>query len=598
MRFVEVTLTASSNKSISYPNGSFLVKDSNYHLIKQCEVDGYLNYAINYNNNNSLTVFLPTTGHYFIEINFNMNDVTKLELSVNVVDTVNIIDIFSYSPSEQFSINLISNSKKQDKISQFELKQSGNFTISTTNTSQISNGYRFVILKRDTSDSASSFIVLTNLVISADYDCTMNLTEGIYYIGYFALNESNSVSISMVRNLTSYGSEHLVPDPDVLTPCGSQINVEEAKTNIYNRSYRQSNITEGFTRLIYLSSASPSPSRLDYYWYSSDEDTAKITDYGTVLALPIDVSQKTVKVMAVYKNDMSKCYIKEFTVVKDTETYYSDPIVINLNMEVIPLHFSFIDLSDVDAPINMLQYYTWSSTNNVSVDYWGRIYANNNALGSTVSIVGIYNHNPKVRINVSVHIIATPVDVRLVAYDDGSVARNTYFNPTANIISNVRTDDIEMNYYASCSDETLIELLGSCELFFIHTHGWQNGIYTGSGWLESSELTLIDLSNLEMALLMTCNTGDGGYSQTRVNLNIPLNIVERMICCGAETVIGFSDLTYVRDCNIFAVDFAEQTMNNHLSIQNAIDSIDYSGYLENMSSIAVIGGNADNQIWG
>ena len=57
---------------------ALLVKDSNYHLIKQCEVDGYLNYAINYNNNNSLTVFLPTTGHYFIEINFNMNDVTKL----------------------------------------------------------------------------------------------------------------------------------------------------------------------------------------------------------------------------------------------------------------------------------------------------------------------------------------------------------------------------------------------------------------------------------------------------------------------------------------------------------------------------------------
>ena len=71
-----------------------------------------------------------------------------------------------------------------------------------------------------------------------------------------------------------------------------------------------------------------------------------------------------------------------------------------------------------------------------------------------------------------------------------------------------------------------------------------------------------------------------------------------MICCGAETVIGFSDLTYVRDCNIFVVDFAEQTMNNHLSFTNAIDSIDYSGYLENMSSIAVIGGNADNQIWG
>lgn len=38
-------------------------------------------------------------------------------------------------------------------------------------------------------------------------------------------------------------------------------------------------------------------------------------------------------------------------------------------------------------------------------------------------------------------------------------------------------------------------------------------------------------------------------------------------------------------------------MNNHLSVQDAIDSIDYSSYYKNMSSIAVIGGNAENEIW-
>lgn len=405
-RFVEVTLTATSAKNVSYPTGSFVIKDADYHTIKQCEIAGYSNNAINYNNNNSLTVFLPASGYYFIEINYDMTDITKLELSVNVINTSNTINLFNYSSSEQFSINLFTNSNKQDKISQFVLKQSAKFTVSITNSSQMTDGYRFVLLKRETSNVASTFIVVKNEVVSlTQKSYTFSLTEGIYYIGYFALNESNNVTISMTRNLTSYGSSYLVPDPDVRTPCGSQIDVEEADINIYNRSYRQTNITEGFTRLIYLDSLAPSVSRLDYYWYSSNEDVAIITDYGTVLALPINTSQETVKIMAVYKYDMSKCYVKEFVVKNDTSTYSSDPIDIDVNMTVIPTRYTYIDLSDVDVPINILQYYTWSSTSNVSVDGWGRIYAYNSALGTTVEIVGTYNYNPKVKIRVSVYTI-------------------------------------------------------------------------------------------------------------------------------------------------------------------------------------------------
>lgn len=405
-RFVEVTLTATSAKNVSYPTGSFVIKDADYHTIKQCEIAGYSNNAINYNNNNSLTVFLPASGYYFIEINYDMTDITKLELSVNVINTSNTINLFNYSSSEQFSINLFTNSNKQDKISQFVLKQSAKFTVSITNSSQMTDGYRFVLLKRETSNVASTFIVVKNEVVSlTQKSYTFSLTEGIYYIGYFALNESNNVTISMTRNLTSYGSSYLVPDPDVRTPCGSQIDVEEADINIYNRSYRQTNITEGFTRLIYLDSLAPSVSRLDYYWYSSNEDVAIITDYGTVLALPINTSQETVKIMAVYKYDMSKCYVKEFVVKNDSETYYSDPIDIDVSMTVTPTRYTYIDLSNVDVPINMLQYYTWSSTSNVSVDGWGRIYAYNSDLGTTVEIVGTYNYNPKVKIRVSVYTI-------------------------------------------------------------------------------------------------------------------------------------------------------------------------------------------------
>ena len=188
--------------------------------------------------------------------------------------------------------------------------------------------------------------------------------------------------------------------------------------------------------------------------------------------------------------------------------------------------------------------------------------------------------------------------VKLIAVNETDIIRNSFFDDVANIITTVRTNDISSNYYEGIGKDLMIHYLDNSKIVFAHTHGEQNKIYCGSNaWVTSSDLISIDLSNLEIALLMTCNTGVGGYDQSRVTSNSPINIVERMICCGAETVVGFSKITYVDDCNVFAVNFAEQTMNNHLSIQNAINAINYSSYIQDMSSIAVIGGNVDNQIW-
>jgi hypothetical protein len=435
-RFVEVTLTATSDENIFYPTGSFLVRDSDFHLVKQCEISDYSNYAINYNNTNSLTVFLPASGYYFIEVNFDMIGITKLELSVNVVDTTNTIDLFNYSPSEQFYINIFSNSNKQDKISQFVLKQPAKFTISTTNNSQLTNEYRIVLLKRDTTNVASAFTTLKNVVISADYSYTIDLTEGTYYIGYFASNESNSITISMSRILTSYGSDYLVPDPDKDTLCGSQINLEELDINIHNRSYRQSEITEGFTRLIYLSSDSPSSSRLDYFWYSSNTNIAKITDYGTVLALPISSGTEVVKIMAVYKYDMSKTFTKEFTILNDVETYLSNPIDINVNMVIGTLQYTPIDLSNSNVPINMLQYYSWNILSGGSIDIWGGIIAPNESLGTTLNITGVYLYNPKIKIHVDAF-VALPLsgyelEYNTMLWDDEVESNNNCYNYALN----------------------------------------------------------------------------------------------------------------------------------------------------------------------
>lgn len=188
-------------------------------------------------------------------------------------------------------------------------------------------------------------------------------------------------------------------------------------------------------------------------------------------------------------------------------------------------------------------------------------------------------------------------EVRLLAFNDGVHNRQAFFAQTTSIISSVRTTDIFSSYYQDIDCDLMIHYLEYCSLFYIHTHGRQNGFCMGDNYITMSDLISVDLSRIEMALLLTCNTGDGGYDATRVASNSPVNIVERMICCGAETVVGFDAVTYVSDCNLFAVEFTTQTMTNGLSVSSAISAIDCTSYTnKSMSSNAVIGGNANNII--
>ena len=100
-----------------------------------------------------------------------------------------------------------------------------------------------------------------------------------------------------------------------------------------------------------------------------------------------------------------------------------------------------------------------------------------------------------------------------------------------------------------------------------------------------------DLSNLRFALLLTCNGGTGGYSATRVTNGTPVNIVEQLVICGAESVIAFQGKTYVSDCNKFADRFAQKTMQSGKNVYYAARNVDCSDMLLNMSQLAVIGGD-------
>jgi len=152
--------------------------------------------------------------------------------------------------------------------------------------------------------------------------------------------------------------------------------------------------------------------------------------------------------------------------------------------------------------------------------------------------------------------------------------------------------------YSSCSVNSMISYLKNNELFFVHTHGMQTGFKisnTGTQYIGINDLNGQDLSSLKLAILLTCETGKN-FNQIHISNNTPVNIVEKMVICGAETVVGFNDNTYVCDCNMFAIDLTNKLVYEGLSVEEAINSIDYRDYSSNMKNLAVIGGNKANRI--
>lgn len=69
-----------------------------------------------------------------------------------------------------------------------------------------------------------------------------------------------------------------------------------------------------------------------------------------------------------------------------------------------------------------------------------------------------------------------------------------------------------------------------------------------------------------------------------------------MVISGAEIVVGFDDTTMVADCNRFALDMTDKLINDCLSVEEAINSINDISYIKNMADIAVIAGNGSNQL--
>jgi len=193
------------------------------------------------------------------------------------------------------------------------------------------------------------------------------------------------------------------------------------------------------------------------------------------------------------------------------------------------------------------------------------------------------------------------VNFYALKHSDGGL-RSDYFEyakywfrrEDGNAFSNVTTQ-----YAEAWSKEAMIAALQNYNVFFIHTHGNKTAFQIGSNntLLTMWDINEEDFSNLEIALLLTCNTGVD-FDESHITNNSPVNIIEAMVIQGAETVIGFSETTYVDDCNQFAEDFAKQIAFYGLTVEEAIDALQLEFYDKNMKDLAVIAGNPGNALLG
>ena len=138
-----------------------------------------------------------------------------------------------------------------------------------------------------------------------------------------------------------------------------------------------------------------------------------------------------------------------------------------------------------------------------------------------------------------------------------------------------------------------IQHLKNTSVFFTQNHGLKNAlVLENNQYLTSDALRNTDLSNLRLAVLLCCYTGEGGYTSAHITNNQPVNFLEQMVCSGVETVIGFNNELGVETGNDFAEDLAQLLTSTGCSVEDAVNELtkDSYSYIKNM---IVIGGNQD-----
>lgn len=329
-------------------------------------------------------VYLENNQTYYINIdlNYDYNNVYFI-----VSNAVNIdINLFNIQNNNSSYIPVLDGDIKVDYIQKLTLHQRAclEYIINSD------NDILCILIDANNNEVLFPFNNYTNTN-------TFNLSEGTYYIGYLNNTNLDNIEIFLRRIITQSGSNYLITDPGSVWGCGSEVLFN-------NGNFLGNTITVGFTRFIYLNNdlLLESYSRLDYDFYSSNDNIASVSIYGTILAK----SSGSVGIMAVYKQDPSKVFLKQFNVVEDNNTNINIITTYITYERLNNIEYYSIELNDLNSPYPMNTLYNWTiiestEDNNYNISDYGTILLYST---DTIIIEGVYqlNSNVKVRIILTV----------------------------------------------------------------------------------------------------------------------------------------------------------------------------------------------------
>jgi len=368
--------------------------------------------AITYNNENELYVFLPENGYYYLDVVLPKSTYSLINLTIEQVEKNDIN--YQNSLATICFDELFDNKTVTNYFEEIIISHRSKIELDIVTSGAINRNIPIYIFEKyrdpgyESGDNHYHLLLeYTNNITSINRSpvFTVILNPGTYYIGYSDNFDKVQIQFALRRkvntNLNIDGT--LVTDParDQGFPLGSEVTFN-------NGSLLGNTITEGFTRNLYLmveDRLRDPMSRLDYDWYSSNENVAKVTNYGTVLALNVS-ENTTVTIYAINKDDPSIVYKKDFIILKETKT---EQIVIECNMS-----YSYsrengrytLELDFTNSPYPYIGYYAWNiecfNGINVDMEHYGLVYST----GPGEALL-IANYTLNTRIFLKIHLTIT-----------------------------------------------------------------------------------------------------------------------------------------------------------------------------------------------
>ncbi|MBE6131090.1 MAG: leucine-rich repeat domain-containing protein [Erysipelotrichaceae bacterium] len=411
--FYKFTLNAGA--SAIYPvNAIQVYTDANRtNLLSMYSLSELDIFAQSNENENIMYIYLPENGTYYIDVTLPLSSYSTLTFNIQSIE-VNNINYLNSLTSIDFDV-LFENVNTQSCFEEVTISHRSEIQLDIISSGTIYNDIKVYVFEkvRDPGyEPGINYYYIESVYIDEITSTnrspvfTLILDPGTYYFGYAENEDAVNINFAL-RRMVDYNMNMqgiLVADPYYTGyDLGTEVLFNSGECDEYT-------ITEGFTRNIYLmveDRLRDPMSRLDYDWYSSNENVAIVTNYGTVLAMSV-TEDTTVTIYAVLKDDPKVVYYRTFTVLNDEE---EDLIEIELNMS-----YSYVaengtyqlELTNTNCPYPMIQYYNWSinvpcQENDISVTMgaWGYITAS----GPGIAIItGTYELNPRVTIIINLTI--------------------------------------------------------------------------------------------------------------------------------------------------------------------------------------------------